>query len=86
MKKAFAVWGDSSSESEESECPEDASMLAIKDDENVFNGMFTFMAKSDDEEDEEKVTLVDLKQNLNTYYAITESIRTSTRFLNLLTK
>ncbi|KAH0688877.1 hypothetical protein KY289_016235 [Solanum tuberosum] len=54
--KAFAVWGDSSSESKESECPEDASMLAIKDDENVFDGMFTFMAKSDDEEDEEKLT------------------------------
>ncbi|XP_049381315.1 uncharacterized protein LOC125845854 [Solanum stenotomum] len=67
VKKAFAVWEDSSNESKESECPEDASMLAIKDDENVFNGMFTFMAKSNDEEDEEKVTLFDLKQNLNAY-------------------
>ena len=42
-------------------------MLAFKDDNNVFNGMFAFMEKYDDEEDEEKVTLFDLKQNLNAY-------------------
>ncbi|KAK4713349.1 hypothetical protein R3W88_019256 [Solanum pinnatisectum] len=67
VKRTFVVCGDSSSELEESKCPEDASMLAIKNDENVFDGMFSFMAKSDDEEDEEKVTFSDLKQNLNAY-------------------
>ena len=66
---------DSSSESEETECPEDASMLAFKDDENMFDGMFTFMVKSDDEEDEENINLFDIKQNLNV-----DSIR---RFRNL---
>lgn len=55
------------SESEESKCPKDTFMLAFKDDNNVFNGMFAFMEKYDDEEDEEKVTLFDLKQNLNAY-------------------
>ncbi|KAH0683294.1 hypothetical protein KY289_021046 [Solanum tuberosum] len=54
VKKAFAVWRDSSSEPGESECPDNASMLAVKDDDNVFDGMFTLMAKSDDEEDEDK--------------------------------
>ncbi|KAH0689265.1 hypothetical protein KY289_016623 [Solanum tuberosum] len=34
VKKALAVWGDSSSDSEESKHSEDASMLAVKDDED----------------------------------------------------
>lgn len=42
-------------------------MLAINDEENVYNSMFAFMAKSDDEEkDVDKVTLDDLKQILDT--------------------
>ncbi|XP_049372851.1 uncharacterized protein LOC125837822 [Solanum verrucosum] len=68
VNKALIVWGDSSSESEESECPDDASMMVVKDDENVFDGLFALMAKSDSEEDKQKVTLLDLKQNLNTYF------------------
>uniref|UniRef100_A0A0V0IPX0 Putative ovule protein n=1 Tax=Solanum chacoense TaxID=4108 RepID=A0A0V0IPX0_SOLCH len=35
--------------------------LVLKD------GLFAFMAKSDDEDNEDKVTLLDIKQNLNTY-------------------
>ncbi|KAH0689758.1 hypothetical protein KY290_017953 [Solanum tuberosum] len=42
-------------------------MLTVKDDYNVFDVMFAFMVKSDDEEYEEKVTLFDLTQNLNAY-------------------
>lgn len=42
-------------------------MLVIKYDDNVFDGMFTFMAKSDDEEDDKKVSIFYLKQNLNAY-------------------
>ncbi|XP_049397267.1 uncharacterized protein LOC125861400 [Solanum stenotomum] len=68
VNKALIVWGDSSSESEESECPDDASMMVVKDDENVSDGLFALMAKSDSEEDKQKVTLLDLKQNLNTYF------------------
>ncbi|XP_049360750.1 uncharacterized protein LOC125825454 [Solanum verrucosum] len=70
VKKALAVsvvGHDKHHESEESECPADASMLVVQDDANIFDGMFAFMAKSDDEDDEEKVTLFDLKKNLNTY-------------------
>ncbi|XP_049359192.1 uncharacterized protein LOC125823865 [Solanum verrucosum] len=54
VKKAFAVWGDSSSDLEESECSDDASMLDVKDDKNVFDGLFALMEKLDGEEDEEK--------------------------------
>ncbi|XP_015161849.1 uncharacterized protein [Solanum tuberosum] len=36
-------------------------------DLDVFDAMFAFMAKSDDEEVEEHVTLSDLKQNLHVY-------------------
>ncbi|XP_049364246.1 uncharacterized protein LOC125829001 [Solanum verrucosum] len=55
VKKALVVWEDFSSESEESECPDDASMLVVQDDTNIFDGMFALMAKSDDEDDEEKL-------------------------------
>lgn len=40
-------------------------MLAIKDGEGVYISMFAFMAKSDERyEGDDKVTLEDLKQNL----------------------
>ncbi|XP_049405388.1 uncharacterized protein LOC125868860 [Solanum stenotomum] len=67
VRKDFAVWGNDSSESEEdAETHEDVSMMAIKDDENVFNSIFSLMAKSNDEEDLNKVTLFDLKDDLDT--------------------
>lgn len=40
-------------------------MPVVKDNENVFDGRFKIMALSHDEEEEEKVSMVDLKQNLN---------------------
>ncbi|XP_010321705.1 uncharacterized protein [Solanum lycopersicum] len=44
-KKAFAVLGDSSSESEEdSENYEDVLMIAVEDDKNVFNSIVSLMA------------------------------------------
>ncbi|KAH0717452.1 hypothetical protein KY285_013483 [Solanum tuberosum] len=67
VQKALAVWGDSSSDSEESEHPKDVSMLAVKGDKDVFDATYSFMAKSDDEEVDEEVTLSDLKQNLHVY-------------------
>ncbi|XP_015159851.1 uncharacterized protein [Solanum tuberosum] len=55
VKKAFAVWGNGSSESEEEEdSHEDVSMMFVKDDEIVFNSIFLLMAKSDDEENQDK--------------------------------
>ena len=59
--------GDSSSESDELECHVDVPMLAFKGDKNVFDATFSLMAKSDDEEDEEEVTLSYLKQNFHVY-------------------
>lgn len=43
-------------------------MLAIKDDEDMLNLMFAFMAKLDDEDgNSDDVNLDDLKQNVNVY-------------------
>lgn len=41
-------------------------MMLIEDVNDTFFSIFTFMAKSDDEDDKE-VTLHDIKQNLNHY-------------------
>ena len=59
MKKALAAWGHYSSDSGDSDCPEDASMLVIQDKANVFDGMFALMANSYEDDDEDKVTLLD---------------------------
>ncbi|KAK4729569.1 hypothetical protein R3W88_022557 [Solanum pinnatisectum] len=66
VKKAFAVWGNASSDSEEEENHEDVSMMAVNDDEIVFNSIFSLMAKSDDEDDQDEITLFDLKSDLDT--------------------
>ena len=67
VKIALAAWEDSSSDSEDFDEPNDASMVVVHDETNIFNEMFTFMAQSDDEDAEDKVTLLDIKQNLNTF-------------------
>lgn len=41
-------------------------MLAIEDDVQIYDYLFTLMAKSDDDEDN-KVTLLDIKENLKDY-------------------
>lgn len=41
--------------------------MVVQDKTNVFDGLFSLTAKSNDEDDE-KVNLFDIKQNLNTYY------------------
>ncbi|XP_049350219.1 uncharacterized protein LOC125814820 [Solanum verrucosum] len=66
VRKAFAVWGNDSSESEEYvECHEDVSMMAIEDDESISNSIFSLMANSDDKEDLDEVTLFYLKDDLD---------------------
>ncbi|KAH0665121.1 hypothetical protein KY285_026327 [Solanum tuberosum] len=39
--------------------------MAIENDENVFNSIFSLMAKSDDKDDQNEVTLLDLKDDLD---------------------
>ena len=66
VKKDLAAWGDSSSDSEDSNEPNDASVVVVYDEDNIFNEIFALMAQSDDEDKEDKVTLLNFKQNLNT--------------------
>ena len=58
VKKALAAWGDSSSDSEDSDEPNDVSMVVVHDEDNIYNEMIAFMAHSNDEDDEYKVTLL----------------------------
>ncbi|XP_015084274.1 uncharacterized protein LOC107027691 [Solanum pennellii] len=67
VKKALAAWGDSSSDSEDLDKPNDVSMVVVYEEETIFNEMFVFMAHSENEDDEDKVTLLDMKHDLNTY-------------------
>ena len=57
-------------------------MIVVEVYENVFDGMFAFMAKSYDEEDEEVVNHLDLKQNLSV--CSIRSLRNLVVRLNLL--
>ena len=66
-KKALEIYGDSSSEKEEIECSNYASMVVVQDEENEFDGLVSFMAKSDDEDKDKQVTVFEIKRNLNTY-------------------
>ena len=44
VKKALAAWGDSSCDSEDPDGPYDVSMVAVHEEETIFNEMFAFMA------------------------------------------
>ncbi|XP_015158487.1 uncharacterized protein [Solanum tuberosum] len=67
VKKTLVVWGSAFSESEEeTDSPEDVSMMAVEDDEIVYNSIFSLVAKSDDEKDLNEVTLFYLKDDLDT--------------------
>lgn len=67
VKKALEVWGNASSESEEeADSHEDVSMMVVEDDGSVFNFIFSLMAKSNNEEDLNEVTLFDLNNDLDT--------------------
>lgn len=68
MKKVLAVWENSSSESEKFEHTEDASLMAVKEDDKIFNQIFRFMVNSkDDDEPMKEVTLSNFNQNLHIF-------------------
>ena len=54
-------------------------MLVIQNEANIFDGLFSFMAKSDDENDEDGVTLLNIKKNLYTL-----SVRRLRKLANIL--
>ena len=41
-------------------------MVVVHEEETIFNEMFAFMAYLENEEEEDKVTLLDMKHDLNT--------------------
>lgn len=67
VKRALAVWRDSSSYSGEDKRNEGVSMIALEDEKVTFDTRFYFMDTKDEEE--EKVTLSDVKENLENYLA-----------------
>ena len=67
VKRALAAWGDSSSDSEDPDEPNDMSMVAVHEEETIFNEMFALMAHAENEEEDDKVTLLDMKNDLNNY-------------------
>ncbi|XP_069148130.1 MAR-binding filament-like protein 1 [Solanum lycopersicum] len=67
VKKALAAWGDSSSDSKDPDEPNDVSMVAVHEEETICNEMFAHMAHTKNEEEDDKVTLLDMKNDLNNY-------------------
>ena len=67
VKRALAAWGDSSSDSEDPDEPKDVSMVAIHEDQIVFNEMFALMSHTEDVEEDNQVTLLDMKNDLDKY-------------------
>ncbi|XP_069152828.1 uncharacterized protein [Solanum lycopersicum] len=67
VKRALAAWGDSSSDSEDPDEPKDVSMIAVHEEEIVFNEMFALMAHTENEEEDNQVTLLDMKIDLDKY-------------------
>ncbi|XP_069148737.1 uncharacterized protein [Solanum lycopersicum] len=67
VKRALAAWGDSSSDSEDPDEPKDVSMVAVHEEETVFNEMFALMAHKENEEEDNQVTLFDMKIDLDKY-------------------
>ncbi|XP_069150922.1 sporulation-specific protein 15-like [Solanum lycopersicum] len=58
---------DSSSDSEDPDKPKDVSMVAVHEEETVFNEMFALMAHTENEEEDNQVTLLDMKNDLDKY-------------------
>ena len=67
VKKALAAWGDSSSDSEDADEPKDVSMVVVHEEETVFNEMFALMSHTENEEEDNQVTLLDMKNDLDKY-------------------
>ena len=67
VKKALAAWGDSSSDSEDPDESNDVSMVVVHTEEIVFNEMFALMAHTENEEEDNQVTLLDMKNDLDKY-------------------
>ncbi|XP_069152712.1 uncharacterized protein [Solanum lycopersicum] len=64
VKRSLAAWGNSSSDSEDPDEPKDVSTVAVHEEETVFNAL---MAHTENEEEDNQVTLLDMKNDLDKY-------------------
>ncbi|XP_070010231.1 uncharacterized protein [Nicotiana sylvestris] len=66
VKHTLAAWGDSSSESEDETDACDNSMMAVKSEENEYDSIFSLMAQSDYDEDDNnsEVNFRDVQKNM----------------------
>nr|XP_016493832.1 PREDICTED: uncharacterized protein LOC107813133 [Nicotiana tabacum] len=68
VKQALAVWGDSSSESEDENDHGVSSMLVVENKETEYDSIFALMDQSDDEDDDDdEVNFLDVKRNVKSY-------------------
>ena len=79
VKKSLAAWGDSSSDSEDPDEPNDVSMVVVHEEETIFNEMFALMAHTENEEEDNHVTLLDMKNDLDKYSL--KNLRTSAKVM-----
>ncbi|XP_070036234.1 uncharacterized protein [Nicotiana tomentosiformis] len=60
VKQSLAAWGDSSSESGEDDAQGNTSMMAVESEGADYDSIFSLMAKSDDDEDNDDGELISL--------------------------
>ncbi|XP_015054796.1 uncharacterized protein LOC107001157 [Solanum pennellii] len=88
-QEALAEWGDSSNVSEDTDEPNDVSIVVVHEEETIFNEMFAFMTHSENEEEEDKLHQINEeveKQNGRSnglQVEIEEKLKTSEKNLGL---
>ncbi|XP_070025717.1 uncharacterized protein [Nicotiana sylvestris] len=73
VKQALAAWGDSSRESEDETDAGDSSMMAVESEKNEYDSIFSLMAQSDDDKDDDnsEETICELEKGK---FVLTEKI------------
>ncbi|XP_070020263.1 intracellular protein transport protein USO1-like [Nicotiana sylvestris] len=70
VKQTLAIWGDSSSKSEEDDNQGDSSMMEVESETTEYDSIFSLIAKSDndeDDDDDDEVNFLDVQRNLKSY-------------------
>ncbi|XP_070007944.1 uncharacterized protein [Nicotiana sylvestris] len=69
VKQALAAWGDSSNESDEENDASDSSIMVVEGEANKYDSIFSLMAQSDNDEDDDndEVNFKDVQRNLKSH-------------------